>query len=142
MTITYPEEDQRLTRQSSIYQHAGMLSVRKGDEWVPIAFDVFDGYNCGETLSHQAVLTLRPYIGYHFPVAECPYVHDTYLASDQQGEETALLPSYFGSGFYQRKFDREVLVNSASGALGVRDQGKLRVGLDYVVAKHSMTPVD
>lgn len=141
MQILEPIEDNKVERHSSIYQNRGMLAVRRGDEWVPIAFDIFDGVNCKDVKSRKGVLTLSPYIGYQFPVKECRYLSELYVSSDQKGEELKVLPDYYGAGFYKAKFNREVLVNSAAGALGVVNDTTLRVGTDYCLANETIDPV-
>lgn len=141
MEILEPIEDTKVQRHSSIYQNRGMLAVRRGDEWVPIAYDVFNGVNCKEVKSQKAVLTIEPYIGYQFPVKECRYLSQMYVASDQKGEELKVLPDYYGAGFYSSKYNREVLVDSANGALGVVNDTTLRVGTDYVLANETIDPV-
>lgn len=142
MEVLEPNENNLVERKSSIYQHRGMLAVRKGDAWAPIAFDVLDGITCKTVHSHKAVLTREDYIGYNFPVGSCPYLSEAYVESDQEGIETKVLPDFYGSGFYESRYDRKVLVNSASGALGVVNQDNLQIGLDYVTAKSSLDPVD
>lgn len=141
MEILLPYEPKRLEKKTSLWQNAGMLAVRKGDEWVPISFDVLDGMVCDHMASHKAVLTRKPYIGYQFPVKECRYVSELYVTGDQKGTELVALPEWFGTGFYEQAFDRDVFVNSASGALGVVNDTTLRVGLDYVTAIESLDPV-
>lgn len=141
MRISEPCDRVRVERKSSIYQFRHMLAVRKGDEWVPISFDVLDGFLCGKTLTHKAVLTDKPYIGYAYPVEECTYISDIYLRSQQKGTEKVKLPDWFGAGFYDKAYDRNILVNSANGALGVQNETTLRVGLDYCLAKKTLAPV-
>ena len=141
MEVLEPTEEKRVERLSSIYQFRHMLAVRKGDEWVPIQFDVLDGIVCDKVLSHPAILTDKPYIGYAFPVGECRYISDMYVQSDQKGTELKALPEFFGSGFYESAYDRDIMVNSDNGALGVHNDTTLRVGLDYVLAKNSLDPV-
>lgn len=138
MEILEPAESNRLERKSSIYQNGGMLAVRKGDEWVPIAFDSLDGIFCKEVRSHKAVVTLDRYIGYQFPVKECRYLSDIYIASNQTGTEMVPLPEFYGAGFFKKKYDRTIVVNSASGALGEHEDMTLRIGLDYVLAKETL----
>lgn len=141
MKILEPVEEIRAERKSSIYQHRHMLAVRRGDEWVPIAFDILDGVECHTMKTRRGILTDKPYIGYSFPVQECRYVSQLYVESDQKGAELKKLPDYYGPGFYQRVYDRDILVNSANGGLGVKNDTTLRVGLDYCLAKKTLDPV-
>lgn len=142
MRFLEPDEERRVERHSSIYQHKHMLAVRRGDEWVPIAFDVLDGFGCKETYTHKAVLTDKPYIGYSFPVGECSYASDVYVSSNQQGQRLRALPAWYGAGFYEDNIDRTILINSASGALGNHQETTLRVGLDYCLATMTLPAVD
>lgn len=135
MKIIQPVNDKKLDTKSSVYQYSGFLSVRRGDEWVPVVFDTLDGVKCKEMRSHKAMITLEPAIGYHFPVKECRYSDQTYVSSHQDGQEVAKLPDFFGTGFYENHYDREILVNADNGGLGVKNDTTLRVGLDYVLAK-------
>lgn len=138
MKILEPVEKPRVERLSSIYQHKHMLSVRHGSTWLPVAFDVLDGIICDEIRHHQAILTDKPYIGYTFPVQHCCYLSQTYVTGDQKGTELKVLPEWFGNGFYERAYNREVFVNSDNGALGVVNRTNLTVGLDYCLAKKTL----
>lgn len=142
MEILEPNEDNRLTRQSSTLQHEGMLAVRRGNQWAPIAYDAIDGIVCDKILAHKAVLTRKPYMGYSFPVEHCKYTSQSYIKSDQKGTELKVLDDFYGTGFYESAYDRKVLVNSDNGALGERNTITTDVGLDYVLAKSSLDPVD
>lgn len=137
-----PDEPQLLETKSSISQFEGLLSVRRGDEWVPIVFDRLDGIVCDTVKSHKVALSVKPYIGYVFPVGERREVEQTYLASNQSGVELKPLPDFYGAGFYEEAYDREVLVNAANGALGVTNDTILRVGLDYTLAKSELEDAD
>lgn len=141
MEILEPDEKVRVERKASNLQFKHMLAVYKGNQWVPIAFDVLDGFLCDETLTHKAILTDNPYIGYAYPVGKCRYVSDIYLQGDHKATELRVLPSWFGSGFYEEDIDRKTLVNSANGALGVHNDTTLNVGLDYCLAKETLDAV-
>lgn len=141
MKTLSPVEEVKVERRSSIYQHRHMLAVRRGDEWVPIAFDVLEKVDCDGVHSHQAVLTDKPYIGYSFPVGEQRYISQLYLTGHQKGTELKMLPSFYGPGFYESAYDREVFVNAANGALGVKNDTTLRIGLDYCLAKKTLDPI-
>lgn len=142
MKIVEPSENPRVERLASNLQHKDMLAVYKGNQWLPIAYDVLDGFLCDETLTHKAVLTDKPYIGYHFPVGKCHYLSEIYLKGHAKGKEVKALPEWFGAGFYENTYDHDVMVNSASGALGVVNKTTLNVGLDYVLAKKTLDAVD
>lgn len=136
---TIPDsDDHKLERKASNLQFKDFLSVWKGNEWVPISFDTLEGKDCDKIITRKAVLTDKPYIGYKFPVKSCRYVSESYLLSDQRGKELKALPEYYGTGFYESYYDRNVFVNAHNGALGMKDDITLRVGLDYVVAKESL----
>ena len=138
MKILEPTEDNRVERLSSIYQHKHMLAVRHGSGWLPIAFDVLDGIVCDKIRHHQAIVTDKPYIGYTFPVKHCCYLSQNYILSDQKGTELKVLPEWYGAGFYESKYDRDIFVNSNSGALGVTNKTNLTIGLDYCLAKKTL----
>lgn len=142
MEFILPDEERVLERKSSIYQFRGFLAVRRGDEWVPIAYDVLDGIHCDHVDSHKAVLTREPYIGYAFPVKECRYLSDTYVLGAEKGVELLPLPEQFGVGFYESAYDRFYAVNGEDSSLGVSNDTTLRVGLDYVLANDSLEPAD
>lgn len=141
MIIKEPVEEIRVERKSSIYQHRHMLAVRRGDEWVPIQYDVLDGVGCDCIQTHPAVLTDKPYIGYNFPVGECRYVSQLFVTGEQKGTELKVLPDFYGAGFYESAYDREVFVNACNGALGEKNDTTLRIGLDYCLAKKTLDPV-
>ena len=134
-------EKRRLGRYSSIYQNRGMLSIRRGDEWVPICYDVLEKQVCDQILHHKGFLVDEDYIGYQFPVKECTYLSQQYIVSDQKGTELKVLPDWYGAGFYEEAYNRDIVVNSDNGALGTTQATTLRVGLDYVLAKDTLDPV-
>lgn len=142
MNILEPDERKLVDRHSSISQYKGFLAVRRGDQWVPIAYDILDGIACDKVHSHKGVLTREPHVGYHFPVKHCTYLSETYVASDQKGIELKALPEEYGAGFYESAYNREVIVNSDNGALGMANRTTLDVGLDYVLAESSLEPAD
>lgn len=140
MEILEPDERVRVERKTSNLQFKHMLAVYKGNQWAPIAFDVLDGFLCNEILTHKAVLTDKPYIGYVYPIDKCRYISDVYLKANRKETELKVLPSWFGAGFYEEKIDRDILVNSANGALGQHNEITLNVGLDYCLAKETLDP--
>lgn len=142
MELLESADEQTLQRKSSIYQFGGFLAVRRGDEWVPIQYDVLDAVRCNKVEAHKAVLTNKPYIGYVFPVKECRYISDAYVLGEEKGVELLPLPEFCGAGFYENAYDRAYFVNAGNGALGMRNDTTLRVGLDYVVADDELEPVD
>lgn len=142
MEILEAHEPHRVKRYSSISQYEGMLAVRRGDEWVPVVYDVLDGLNCDHMLSHKAMLARKSFVGYNFPVKECTYVSERILAHTQKGTELRALPEWYGTGFYEADYDRKVLTNAENGALGVTNKMTLRVGLDYVIAHDHLDPAD
>lgn len=142
MELLESADERTIERKSSIYQFEGFLAVRKGDEWVPIQYDVLDAIRCNRVEAHKAVLTNKPYIGYVYPTKKCRYVSDSYVAGDEKGTELLPLPEFYGTGFYENAYNREFLVNGANGALGVHNDITLTVGLDYVKAKDSLEPID
>lgn len=142
MEFLLSSDERQLDRKSSIYQFNGFLAVRRGDEWVPISYDVLDAIHCDRIDSHKAVLTREPYIGFAFPVKECRYLTDAYVLGEEKGVELLPLPEQFGTGFYESAYNRAYFVNGENGSLGVQNDVTLRVGQDYVLANDSLDPVD
>lgn len=140
---TLPSCDNRpLERKSSIYQHKDLLSVMKRGEWCPLVADVIDAVACGKIYSHKAAITDKPTLGYTFPVGTCRFLTDIYLKAQFKNTITEELPEWFGTGYYKKTIDEDVVVNAANGALGTQYMTTLRVGEDYVVAKDSLPPVE
>lgn len=132
----------RLERKSSISQHSGMLSVLKKGEWCPLVADVIDSVKCGHIVSHKAGITDQPVLGYTFPVGNYKYITDVFLTGDEDKETLAVLPEWFGSGFYKTHIREKVFRNSGTESLGLHNEASLRVGLDYVVAKDLLKAAD
>lgn len=110
----------------------------KRGAWVPLSFDVIDYIDCDKITTHEAIATDQEFIGYHYPVKECKYYIDQYLVSDSQKTVLKPLDEWFGAGFYEAFEDKQVISNSDTNSLGVRNQINLRVGLDYVQAKKTL----
>lgn len=139
-TTLKAQDTHNLERKSSISQHKDMLAVYKDGEWCPLVFDVIDSVKCGVISSHKAALTDKPVLGYTFPVGTCKYVSDLYMMAYEDTTKLEKLPSYYGSGFYQKRVRENVFINADNGALGIHDERCLRVGKDYVVARNRLEP--
>lgn len=133
--VLEPNEPHFTERKSSINQFDDFLAVEKGGVSIPIVFDKLDGISCNTVYSHPIALTLTPYIGYAYPVIKRRYTSDIYVLAQKYGVETKVLPSWFGPGFYQKKVNHDILVNTDGGALGVHNDYDLYVGTDYVISK-------
>lgn len=143
MDILYNSDDPQVEKKSSITQHKDKLSVVSQGEYLPISFDVLETIGCDGITSHRAILSLDPDdIGYTYPVAECRLVKDEIVYFDEKGEVTKKLPAWYGAGEYQAFNDAFVFTNAANGALGVRNDIRLRVGLEYYQAKQTLPAVE
>lgn len=134
--------DQKVFRHSSISQFKTTLSVMKRGEWLPLVADHIDYIDCDRIVSHKAGISDKPDVGYTYPVAECKYFSDIYLLGHNHQAVTEALPEWFGTGFYEKWFDKDVLVNSDENSLGERNVAKLRVGLPYCRAEDTLDPVE
>ena len=140
--ILIANEDRQVERKSSIAQHRSTFSVVKKGEWIPISFDVLDYIDCDTARSHKAIVTDDPNtIGYNFPVAECKYYTDEYVFYNHRNKELRQLPHWFGEGFGEVFIDSLAFLNSDTNSLGVRNEYRLRTGLDYYLAKENLPAV-
>ena len=139
MEILYNSDDSQVEKKSSIVQHKDKLSVVSQGEYLPISFDVLETVGCEGVKSHRAILSLNSDdIGYTYPVAECRLIKDEIVYFDERGEITKKLPAWYGAGEYQAFNDDLVFANADNGALGVRNNITLRMGLDYYQAKQTL----
>lgn len=134
--------DQKVFRHSSISQFKTTLSVMKRGEWLPIVADVIEYIDCDRIVSHKAGISDKPDIGFTYPVAECRYFSDVYLLGHNKQTLTEAMPEWFGTGFYEKWFDKDVLLNADTDSLGERNVAKLRVGLPYCRAEDTLEPVE
>ena len=140
--ILYNADAPQVEKKSSITQHKGKFSIVSQGEYIPISYDVLETIGCDGAKTHRAVLSLDPDdIGYTYPVAECRLVENNWVYYDEQGLVTKKLPAWFGSGEYQSFNDFLAFVNADNGALGVRNDIELRVGLDYYQAKKTLPAI-
>ena len=133
------DEDRQVERKSSISQYRGMLSVWERGGWTPIYFDAIDYIDCGKVVSHPAILATRhDFIGYHYPIGVAYETESEYLTHDHYGVEIRPLPEEVGSGFHEEVIDARAFTNADNGALGVENKSRLKVGLDYYLAKETL----
>ena len=151
-----PDEKPEVFWRSSISQEKHTLSVLKRGEWVPISFDSLDYITCenkegccGKTkcnqlkaVSHCAILTDKPDIGYRFGVGNCRYLSATLLTHDHAEVVTKALPVWMGEGTYESYVDTRAFVNSDNAALGLTQDIRLRVGTAYALAKRTLQSDD
>lgn len=134
-----PDEDRKVSRRSSLDQYRHTFCVMERGGWTPICFDALEYIDCDRVVSHPAILTDDPnWIGYHYPIEELPMVEESYVYHDHYGTEVHPLPEEVGSGFYEKVVDAKAFTNADNGALGVRNEKKLKVGLDYYLADHTL----
>lgn len=134
--------DQKVYRHSSIGQFKGTLSVLKRGEWLPLVADHIDYIDCDKVVSHKVGITDQDFIGYAYPIHECRYFSDVYLLGHSAEETTESLPTWFGTGFYTKFNDKDVLLNSDTDSLGESNVYKLRVGLSYCQAEETLEPTE
>lgn len=142
MNLLEPDENPEVFYHSSITQHKNKLSVYKGGEWLPISYDVIDYIDCKRVVSHRAIVTDKPDIGYEFPVNEWHMVSDTYLTGDFTGTKQVKLDPWFGEGYYEKYVKERVYLNAKCSSLGIRNEDKYRVGLNYALAKRTLKAED
>lgn len=137
-----PIDRNRLERKSSLLHQSGLLGMWSGGQWVALVNNVITGVKCGRVSHTPRRIALSPdYVDYDFPVAECHYLSDLYLTGTHQGTETLPLPTWFGTGFYERQVDEDIILEANQEALGLHTDKHLHIGLDYVLAKKSLAPV-
>lgn len=134
--ILYSDDKPKLERKSSIIQHRDKLSVKSQGGFLPISYDVLDTIGCDGATYHRAILSLDEHdLGYIFPIADCSEEHITKLLSDKYGVTLEELPSWYGSGLYQKFIDELAITEGDNGPLGERNKINYRIGLSYVTAK-------
>lgn len=139
--ILEPTEKSDLVKKSSISQHKNKLSVIKGAEYVPIAFDTLDYIDCDRAVSHPTILAIDDDLGYFYPVSECKFYTDNYVYHDGDRVELKTLPHWFGEGLYQESVKKYSFTNADNGALGTHNEQTLRIGEDYVTTKETLRPI-
>jgi hypothetical protein len=146
-----PDEKPEVFWHSSISQEKHTLSVMKRGEWVPISFDSLDYIKCNETdgvcgglkaVSHCAIVTDKPDIGYKYKVGDCKYLSKVVLTSDHFGVVTKALPAWMGEGTYEAYESNRAFVNSDCASLGIIQETNLRVGTAYALARHTLPAED
>lgn len=158
MTLKWlePDEKPEVFWHSSISQEKHTFSVLKRGEWVPISFDSLDYITCenkegccGKTkcnqlkaVTHCAILTDKPDLGYRYKVGECRYLSTILLTHDHVEEVERPLPVWMGKGTYTDYVDTNAFVNADNEALGLVNDTNLRVGLAYALAKKTLQSDD
>ncbi len=150
-----PDEKPEVFWHSSISQEKHTFSVLKRGEWVPISFDSLDYITCEnkeeycgkkkcnqlKPVSHCAILTDKPDIGYVYGVKDCRYLSSVLLTSDHIGVVTKALPVWMGQGTYQEYVKTRAYTESDNAALGFVHDVNLRVGTAYALANRTL-PAD
>lgn len=137
MKVLYHEDDPKVKVHSSIDQYKGFFAAYERGGETPIEFDQIDFIkcvgDCGEktVVSHPVIIEYGEGLGYHFPIDECEYATDDYPTYDKEGVELLPLPEEQGDGFYEAYDKSQAIVNGDGNALGIRNNYKLKIGLDY-----------
>ena len=139
MEILKSSDDRQIEVKSSIDQYKNFLSVFRQGGWIPISYDVLESLTCDGAASHRAIMTDDPnWNGYHYPIATCVKRDGKYLLTDKQGVELRDLPCWQGKGQYMQFVDDHRITNADNEAVGVANNVKYRIGLDYYVAKKTL----
>ena len=143
-----PEGDTKLENKSSISQFSRLFSALVGGEWVPIMFDEIEYVECADPCkdtyrvkSHRAALTDGDDSQFTYPVGTCHYWNDEYVLTDVQETVVKELPSYFGSGTYEKFEKYKTFTNGDNGSAGLRNKLTYRIGLNYWTAKNSLDAI-
>lgn len=151
MKVLLPNEERKTTAHSSIDQYHGFIATYERGGWTPIQFDYLDYIRCigceggdkYEVVTHPVIIEFDDEIGYHFPIGECKYTTDDYLMFDREEVELLPLPEFYGDGFYEAHYNGKIIANfDEGGATGVRNNYRLKVGMDYVLAKDILPASD
>lgn len=151
-----PDEKPEVFWHSSTSQEKHTLSVLKRGEWVPISFDSLDyitcenkdqccgGKKCNQlkAVTHCAILTDKPDIGYRYGVGNCRYLSMMLLTHDYVEEVQRPLPVWMGKGTYTDYVEAEAFVNADNEALGLVNDINLRIGTAYALAKRTLPSDD
>lgn len=150
MKILFPNEERRTKTLSSIDQYHKFISTYERGGWTPIQFDQLDYIECigcsggdkYKVVSHPIVIEFGDKIGYHFPIGECGYTTDDYILLDQKETVLLPLPEFYGDGFYESYEENQIVPNFDDGSgLGVRNNYRLKIGMDYTLAS-KILPAD
>ena len=143
MKFLFADENNQAEWHSSInqYKDREYFTGLAGGVALPIVSDYIDYIDCDHIESHPVSMSMGDDIGYDFPVGHYRYTTDQYVLVDHEGTETRLLPAWFGEGFYKAHVDKEAFTNFDNGALAVHNEENLRVGLEYAVAKKTISGV-
>lgn len=138
MKVLFHEDDPKVKVHSSIDQYKGFFAAYERGGETPIEFDYIDYVKCvgqcGERtiVSHPVILEYGDSLGYNFPIYECEYTTDDYPTYDREVVETRVLPEEYGEGFYEAYDKSQAIINDDDGgALGIRNNYKLKIGTDY-----------
>lgn len=143
MEILKASDDRQIERKSSIDQYKNFLSVFRQGGWIPISYDVLESLTCDGAASHRAIMTDdKDWNGYHYPIATCHRIRGAYLTTDKKGLEEKDLPCWQGKGKYSQYVDEQRITNADNEAIGVINDVKYRIGLDYYTCKNTLPAVE
>ena len=141
--LKHDEGKPTISAKSSIDQYAGYISVYERGGWTPIQFDYIDYIDCDKVVSHPIIIEFNDPIGYHYQIDECGYTIDDYMKFDHQEVVTHVLDECLGEGMYESYEEGEHLINfDDNKALGIRNNYRLKIGTDYVVANEFLPPAE
>lgn len=138
MKILESNDSPTVRYKSSISQHRNTLCVMKRGEWLPISYDVLDFIDCECARHHKAYMSDGTDAEWQYPVGECKIYNTQYVLHDDHGTDLATLPEWFGAGMYLKAKNNLSFINSDTEALGVVNETRLRVGLNYAVADKTL----
>ncbi len=151
MKVLFPNEEKRTKTLSSIDQYDKFVATYERGGWTPIEFDQLDYIECIDceggnkyrVVSHPIIIEFGDEIGYHFPIGECEYTTDDYLLLDRSETILLPLPEFYGDGFYEYHDKSRIIANFDDGtALGIRNNYRLKIGMDYILANEILPASD
>ena len=137
-----PADDTKVKYYSSLKQHGNKLHVIKGEELMPISFDILDKVDCHGVFYHTAIITDGDDIGYNYDIKECKYYMDDYMYHDFDKTETQIIQTWFGEGLYKKHKSELRLTNFDNGSLGVENIVTKRAGIKYAQADETLPSAD
>lgn len=141
--LKHDEGKPTVSAKSSIDQYSGYIAVYERGGWMPIQFDYLDYIDCNKVATHPVIIEFNDQMGYHYQIDECEYTTDEYMKFDFQEVTSEPLDECLGDGFYEKYSEGETFINfDNNNAVGVRNNYKLKIGTDYIVANEFLPPAD
>lgn len=105
------ESESDVKMHSSVDQYKDFLCVIKGGVFLPISYDSLDYIDCGKLMSHNAILSMKNDIGYHYNNVVSELNSNRYI------------------------FDNGGYIESDTNSIGTKNSAKLRIGTSYASAR-------